>query len=149
VAPQLVGSQRVEVGLPTFVTDAPISELVRRTRHVEHAGTTEAGETVGGSSGSCEFSSGGCSAEMISNACPDADGKVLIKGICENLLPAAQAWRLGWSGPPVAAPSAGNGHIDMFCYLIPGQALVSKLHDLFGGGGMCRRTWATHDDHTA
>jgi hypothetical protein len=28
-APQLVGSQRVEVGLPTFVTDAPLSELVR------------------------------------------------------------------------------------------------------------------------
>jgi hypothetical protein len=27
-APQLVGSQRVEVGLPTCVTDAPLSELI-------------------------------------------------------------------------------------------------------------------------
>jgi hypothetical protein len=43
---------------------------------MEHAGIAEGGETVSGSAGG-ELSPGGRSAEMISNGCPDANGKVL------------------------------------------------------------------------
>jgi hypothetical protein len=59
---------------------------------------------------------------MISNGRSYANRKVLIKGVSENLLPMAQAWGLWRSGPPVAAPGTGNRHIDLPCYLIPGQA---------------------------
>ena len=38
-------------------------------RHMQHAGTTEGGETVGGSSGGGELSPGGRSTEMISDGC--------------------------------------------------------------------------------
>jgi hypothetical protein len=61
---------------------------------MQYAGTTEGGETVGGSSSSNEFSPGWGSAEMISDRCPDANRMVLIKSIGENLLPTAQPWRL-------------------------------------------------------
>ena len=109
-------------------------------RHMKHAGTTEGGETVGRSSGSGQLSPGRSSTEMISDRRTDANRKVLIKGVGEHLLPTAQAWRLWRPGPPVAAPGTGNRHIDLFCYLIPGQALVTKLHDLLRGGGMSGRT---------
>jgi hypothetical protein len=44
---------------------------------------------VGCSSRSGELSSGGSSTEMISDGCPDANRTVLVKGVGENLLPAA------------------------------------------------------------
>ena len=115
-------------------------------RHMEHAGTTEGGETVGGSSCSSQLSPGGRSAEMISDGRSDANRKVLIKCVGENLLPTAQAWGLWRPGPPVAAPGTGNRHIDLLCYLWPGQALITKLKDLLCGGGMSGRTAATHSD---
>jgi hypothetical protein len=65
---------------------------------------------------------------MIRDGCTNANRKVLVKVISENLLPTAQAWRLGWLGPPVAAPGAGNSHIDSFCHIWPGQALATQLH---------------------
>jgi hypothetical protein len=68
---------------------------------------------------------------MISDRRPDTNRKVLVKGVNKSLLPTAQAWRLRRPGPPVAAPCAGNRHIDLFCYLWPGQALVTQLQDPF------------------
>jgi hypothetical protein len=62
-----------------------------RTGHVKHLGTAEGGETVGGSSCGGEFSPGRGPTEMISDGNPDADRKVLVKCIGENLLPTAQA----------------------------------------------------------
>ena len=47
-------------------------------RHVKHAGTTESGETLGGSSCRDELSSGGGSTKMISDGCPYANRKVLV-----------------------------------------------------------------------
>jgi hypothetical protein len=47
-------------------------------RRVKHAGTAYTSETMRGSAGSCEFSPGGDSTEMISNGCPDPNGKVLV-----------------------------------------------------------------------
>ena len=73
-------------------------------RHVKHAGTTEGGETVGGSSGSGELSSGGRSTEMISDGCADANRKVLVERVGENLLPTAQAWGL-WRPRPSGSGS--------------------------------------------
>jgi hypothetical protein len=61
-------------------------------RHVEHPGTTEGGETVGGSSCSSQLGTGGRSAEMISDGCTNTNRKVLVKRVGENLLPTAQAW---------------------------------------------------------
>jgi len=69
-----------------------------------HAGTTESRQTVGGSSSSIEFSSGGGSAEMISDGGPYANREILVKRVGEHLLPTAQAWRLCRPGPSVAAP---------------------------------------------
>jgi hypothetical protein len=66
---------------------------------MKHAGLTEGGETVGGSSCGCQLSPGGGSTEMISNRCLDANGKVQVKGVGEHLLPSAQAWGLWRSGP--------------------------------------------------
>jgi hypothetical protein len=59
---------------------------------VKHPGTTEGGETVGGSPCSGELGTGWGSTEMISDGCPDANSEVLVKGVGENLLPTAQAW---------------------------------------------------------
>jgi hypothetical protein len=114
--------------------------------HVQRAGMTQRGQAVGGSSYSRQLSPGGYSAEVISNGCSNAKGKGLVQRVCEHLLPAAQAWWLRRSGPPVPAPGTRNRHIDLFYYLIPGQALVAQLQDLIGGGGMCGRTARTHVD---
>jgi hypothetical protein len=95
---------------------------------------------VGGSSSGGEFSPGGRSAEMISDRCAYANGKVLMKSIRENLLPTTQVWRLWMPRPLVAAPGTGNRHIDLVCHLIPGQALITKLDDLIRGGWMSWRT---------
>jgi hypothetical protein len=115
-------------------------------RHMKHTGKTESGETVGGSSCSGELSPGGRSAQMISDDRPYANPEVLIKSVGEHLLPTAQGWRLRWQCPPVAAPDTGNSHIDLFSYLIPGQALVPQVQDLLRGGGMSGRTAASHGD---
>jgi hypothetical protein len=100
---------------------------------------------MGGSAGSGQLSSGGRSAEMISDRCTNANRKVLVQGVGKHLLPTAQAWRLRRSGTPVAAPGTGNRHIDLFCHLIPGQALVAQLQDLLCAGPV-RRSSATHGD---
>jgi hypothetical protein len=115
-------------------------------RHMEHAGTTKGGKTVGRSSGSSQLSPGGRSIEMISDSCTDAKCKVLVKGVGENLLPTAQAWGPRAQGPPVAAPGAGDRHADLLCDLNPGQALVAKLKDLLRGSRMSGSTTPTHGD---
>ena len=79
---------------------------------------------MGGSSCGSQLSPGGGSIEMISDRCLDANGKVLVKRVGEHPLPTTQAWGLWRPGPPVAAPGAGDRHIDLLCYLWPGQALV-------------------------
>jgi hypothetical protein len=120
--------------------------VVAGARHVEHAGTTEGGETVGSASCSSQLSPGGRSTEMISDGSPDANRKVVVKGVGEDLLPTAQASGLGRSGPPVAAPGAGNRHADLLCYLWPGEALITKLRYQLRGSRMSGRTAATHAD---
>jgi hypothetical protein len=107
---------------------------------------TEGGVTVRGSPRSSEFGSGRGSPKVISDGCPDANREVLVKGIGQNLLPTAQAWRLWGPGLTVATPSTGNRHIDLFCHLIPGQALITKLHDPFCRGWMSGRCARTHGD---
>ena len=116
------------------------------TRHIEGAGPTEVSETLGGSSGSIQLSPRRRSAEMISDGCPYANGKVLVKRVGENLLPTAQARGTRRPCPAVAAPGTGNCHIDLLCHLIPGQALVTELKDLLRRRGMCGRSAATHGD---
>jgi hypothetical protein len=59
---------------------------------VKHAGTTHSGETVGSSSGSNQLSPSRGSSEMISDRRSNANRKILVKGVGENLLPTAQAW---------------------------------------------------------
>jgi hypothetical protein len=114
--------------------------------YMEYAGPAEGRETVGCSSCRGELRSGGGSTKMISDGCPYANRKVLVQRVGKHLLPTAQAWRLGWPGLPVAAPGTGNRHIDLTCYLIPGQASVAQLQDLLCGGGMRWRTAVTHGD---
>jgi hypothetical protein len=77
---------------------------------------------------------------MISDGCSNTNRKVLIKRVGENVLPTAQWRRLGRPGPPVAAPDTGKRHIDLFCYLIPGQAFIAQLNDLLCGGGIGGRS---------
>jgi len=71
---------------------------------------------------------------------------VLIKSINEHLLPTTQMWGPRRPRPLVAAPDTGNRHIDLLCYFIPGEALITKLQDLLCGGGMSRRRAPTHGD---
>jgi hypothetical protein len=82
---------------------------------------------------------------MISDGHAYANRKVLVERVGEHLLPTARAWRLGWPGLLVAAPGTGNRHVDLFRHVIPGQALVTQLQDLLGGGGMSGRSAATPD----
>ena len=72
------------------------------------------------------------------------DRKVLVGA---RRAPAAngQAWLIWRPGPPVAAPGTGNRHIDLFCHLCPGHALITQLEDLLCGGGM-RGSTAMHGD---
>jgi hypothetical protein len=115
-------------------------------RHVKHTGATASSETMGRSSCCSQLSPGGRSTEMNSDRRPDTNRKVMVKCIGENRLPTAQAWGLWWSGPSVAAPGAGNRHIDLFCHLRPGQALVTQLQNLLRGSRMSGSTAATHGD---
>jgi hypothetical protein len=114
-------------------------------RQVQYPATAEGGKSMGCSPSGSEFSPGGGSTEMISDGCTDANGKVLVKCVGENLLPTAQAWGLGWQGPPVSAPRTGNRHIDLPCHLSPGQALIAQLQDLLCGARI-RRGAASHGD---
>jgi hypothetical protein len=57
--------------------------------------------------------------------------------------PSVEAWAAGPSG---AGPGAGNRHIDLFCHLIPRQALVTQLAHLLCRRGVSRRAAATHGD---
>jgi hypothetical protein len=52
-------------------------------------------------------------------------------------------WR---PGLPSQTPASRNRHIDLFCHLTPGHALVTELQDLLGGGPDDRRAAATHGD---
>jgi hypothetical protein len=101
-----------------------------RIRKMKHAETPQRGETMGRSSCGGELSPGWGPSEMISNRRSNANGKVLVKGVGKHLLPTAQAWAFGRPSPPVPAPGTGNRHTDLLCHLIPGQALVTQLHDL-------------------
>jgi hypothetical protein len=102
---------------------------------------------VGGSSScSSQLSPCGGSAEMIGDGRSDTDGKVLVKGVGENLLPTTRALGFRRLRPPVAAPSTGNSHTDLFRDLIPAQALVTEFHDLLCRGGMSLRAAATQGD---
>jgi hypothetical protein len=83
---------------------------------------------------------------MISDGRTNANRKVQVKGVGENLLPTAQEWGLWWPGPPVAAPGTRHRHTDLLCYLCPGQALVPELHDLLRRGGVSLRTAPTQSD---
>jgi hypothetical protein len=82
---------------------------------------------------------------MMSDHLSDANYKVPVKGVGENLLPTAQARGLGRAGPPVAAQGTGSSQMNLFCHLGPGQTLLAKLHDLLGGRGKSRSA-ATHRD---
>ena len=59
---------------------------------MQHASTTEGGETVGCPSSSGEFSTCRGPSNMISDHRTNANRKVLVKCVGENLLPTAQAW---------------------------------------------------------
>jgi hypothetical protein len=69
---------------------------------------------------------------MISDGCTNANRKVLIERVGDHLRLASQAWRPWRPGPPVAAPSTGNRHIGLFRHVAPGQAVITRLHDLIG-----------------
>ena len=101
---------------------------------------------MSGSPCGCEFGSGGGSTKMISDGSSDANRKVFVEGVEENLLPTAQARTLWRPGPPRATPGTGNSHIDLPCHLSPGPALVAQLPDLLGGGGMSGEPPRTHGD---
>jgi hypothetical protein len=94
-------------------------------RHVNHAGTTQGTKTVGGSPGSRQLSTSGRSSEMISDGArtPMArfSSSASVRTCCQRPNPR----RLRWSSSPIAAPGTGTSHIDLFCNLIPGQALVT------------------------
>jgi hypothetical protein len=113
---------------------------------MQHTGTTESGETVGGSSGSGDFSSGGDSAERISDRRSNANGEVLVK--VRRRAPAAN----GPGGVTLAAGPSGTGSkrrkpsYRPGRHLSPGQALVTQLQNLLCGGRMSGRTFATHGD---
>jgi hypothetical protein len=84
------------------------------------------GETVAGSSRGVELSSGGGSPEMISDGCSDSNGKALVKGVGEHLLPSAQSGGLLRPGPSVAAPGTGNRHIDLLGQVLRSLRAVIK-----------------------
>jgi hypothetical protein len=69
---------------------------------VQHAGTTEGGETVGGSANGSQLSPSGRSAEMISNGRSDTDRMVLIKGVREHVAA---------NGPSMGTSAAGDQQI--------------------------------------
>jgi hypothetical protein len=108
-------------------------------RHVQHLGTTEGGETMGGSSCRVELSPSRRSSEMISDGRSDTNREVLMERVSEHLLPTAQPWGRRLMCSPVATPRTRTSHTHLFCDLGPVQALVAKFHDLIGGGGMCGR----------
>jgi hypothetical protein len=83
---------------------------------------------------------------MISDGRSNANGKVLIKGVSQNLLPAAQECGLPWLGLPIAAPGTRASHTYLICDLGPAQASITKLQDLLCRGGMSGRAAATCDD---
>jgi hypothetical protein len=95
---------------------------------MEHARTTYGGETVGGSSGSGELSTGRRSAEMITNGRSDTNRKVLIKRRGEHLLPTAQACGLGGHCLRQRLQTPEAVRYRSVCYLPPGQASITQLH---------------------
>jgi hypothetical protein len=95
---------------------------------------------------SVQLSSGGGATEMIDDGRSNTDRKVLVKRLCEHLLPSAQMRRLWRPGFPVTTPRPGNSHIDPFCHFSPGQTLVTQVEDLFGGGWVRACADRTHGD---
>ena len=82
--------------------------------HMKQAGAAGCSETVGGSSRGSQLSPGGRSAKMISDGCPDANGKVLVEGSARTCCQRPAGGGFWRPGPPVAAPGAGNSDIDLF-----------------------------------
>ena len=62
---------------------------------MKHPRTAEGGQTMSGLSGSSQLTPGGRSTEMISDRRPYANGKVLVEGVGENLLPTAKRGDFG------------------------------------------------------
>jgi hypothetical protein len=83
---------------------------------------------------------------MISDGCAYANGKVFVEGVGENLLPSAQLRGPWLPNLSVTAPCAGNGHINLFCYLTPYQAALAQAHYQLSGGGVSWRTAVTHGE---
>ena len=75
---------------------------------------------------------------MISDGCSYANRKVLIKGVGEHLLPAAQAWRLWQPGPAVALQAPETVISTRSATSFPGQAVVTQLENPLCGGGKRR-----------
>jgi hypothetical protein len=65
---------------------------------MEHAGPTQCGETVGGSSGSSELGTGRRPAEMISDRSTDPDREVLVERVGEQRCHRPRRWDFrGWA----------------------------------------------------
>jgi hypothetical protein len=103
-------------------------------RHMEHAGTTEGGETVGRSLCGSQLSPGGRSTEMIGDRRPDTNRRFSSRASARTCCQRPKRGDSGGRGPPVAAPGTGNRHVDLRCFLWPGQALVTEFQDLLCGG---------------
>jgi hypothetical protein len=87
---------------------------------------------------------------MISDGCPDANGKILIERVGEHLLPSSQSRRLWRPGSPVAAPDTGNCQSNLFCHLRPSKASVPQLRisSVEAGGEGRRDAWRGPRDGT-
>jgi hypothetical protein len=69
-------------------------------------------------------------------------GNYAVLTVCRQMWPACPEPPI----PAVAAPHTGNSHVDLFCYLVPAQALIPQLQDLLRGGWMRGRTDRTDAD---
>jgi hypothetical protein len=88
---------------------------------MKHAGTTIRCQTVGGPSGSSQLSPGRGSTEMISDDRPDANRKILVKGVVAELERQGmqildQNWRCRLGEIDIVAAEAGpSGLTLVFC----------------------------------
>jgi hypothetical protein len=73
-------------------------------RPMKHTGTTDSGETLGGSSGGGELSSAGGSTKMVSDGCSYANRKVSVQRVGEHLPRTTPAWGPWRPSPPAATP---------------------------------------------
>jgi hypothetical protein len=78
---------------------------------MKHTGTARTSETVGGWA-SGRAPQGWGSTGMISDGRTDTNGKVLVNGVGEHLMPTAQMWRPLRPSSPVTAPDTRNSHTE-------------------------------------